>query len=483
MPDTHRPAASSDPAKALAQFWRSNYRTEGNETNPLIQRFVSNRAQALFHEHQARGNYFTYRMSIPILGLDASAIFPKGEVMLPPSYVDFSYMWSQAGTPESALKAIREAATEELLAPYPPDLFTEVREVAAKKKFKRARSEDFDVLGVEGAQGGIGFVMLAHLNEGDEVIITDPGYMHFAPGPKVAGAVVSSLEMRPENGFRIDPDELKAKITNRTKMLVLCDPLNPFGTVNTEEELIEIAEICRRNKVLIFNNITHGTHRTDPNAIHHPLASLSDKTNTDHVVSVTGISKGYALAGLRVGFLAGHPDVIRGEALLRMEVTKMHINPLSQYGALAALNDTDYVEEATGYCRRNIALIKEAVAASDGVTMPVDPQYGFCTMLDVKETGVTAQELTVALFKLGFGVIPGDACGDSGASSYIRINYSQKNPDGPQRFAEALPEAIKDAQSGKYAQGVIDFFRVANTPRGQRIIAEIEERRQKRAGK
>lgn len=465
-----------DPAKSLAQFWRSNYRTDGLETNPLIQRFSSNRAQALFHEHQARGNYFTYRMSLPILGLDPAKIFPNGEVMLPSDYFDFSYMWSQAGTPKSALDAIKSAVTEEYLAMYPPDLYTEVRNAAAEIKFKRPRGEDFDVLGVEGAQGGIGFVMLSHLNEGDEVIITDPGYMHFAPGPKVAGAVTSALPMRAENNFRIDPDELAARITNRTKMLVLCDPLNPFGTVNTKDELIAISEICRRNNILIFNNITHGTHRTNPDAEHVPLASLHGEIDTDHVVSVTGVSKGYALAGLRIGFLAGHPDVIRGEALLRMEVTKMHINPLSQFGALAALRDKEYVETSTGYIRRNLDIIKAGIENCPGVSIPVDPDYGFCMMLDVSQTGVTAQELTVALFKLGFGVIPGDACGDVGATSYLRLNYSQKNPAGPKNLVDALPDAIRDAQRGNYADGVISFFRQANTARGQRIIQEIEDR-------
>ena len=477
------PSQKNDLSQGLAFFWKKDYASEGRETNPLIQRYMSNRTKALIYNHQGLGNYFTYRHAIPILGKDPKEIFKGGQLLLPDEYVDLGYMWSQAGPPESALQAIRDNVTEEVVAPYPPDLFTALRDAAAEIKFKRPRSDDFDVLGAEGAQGGIGYTFMAHLDPGDEVIITDPSYMHFYPGPNIEGAVVNPIPLRPENGFRLDPDEVKARINNRTKMLILCDPLNPFGTVQTREELIEIAKICHRNNVLIFNNITHGTHRTDPEAEHIPLASLYNEVETEHVVSTTGLSKGYALATLRMGFIAGHPSVLKGQAMLRMEVTKIHINALSQHAALAALNDFDYVEQSTEVMRRNLRIVKEAVSRSDGVTLAVEPKYGFCTCLDVSGTGVTAQELTVALFNQGFCVIPGDAMGDNGATKYIRLNYSQKDATKLERFRDSLDAAVRDAQRGAYADGVKDFFRKVGTERGARIVEEIESRQQRLSGR
>lgn len=470
------PVEIADLDEGLAFFWRKRYRVAGRETNPLVQRFVSNRTKALYYEHQALGNYFTYRHAIPILGIDPKTIFRDGKLKLPEHYVDFGYMWSQVGPPKSALDAIRAHVDEETISPYPPDLFTPLRDLAAEVKFQCPRSDRFDVLGTEGAQGGIGYTFMAHLDPGDEVIVTDPSYMHFGAGPKIEGAIVTPIPLRPGNGFRLDPDDVKAKITNRTKMLVLCDPLNPFGTIQTKNELIEISEICRRNGVLIFNNITHNTHRTNPNAQHYPLHALHRELDLDHVVACTGISKGYALAGLRVGFLAGHPDVLKGAAMLRMEVTKIHINPLGQYAAMAALADSAYVEQATHIVRRNLEIIKRAVAKTDGVHLAAEPQYGFCLCLDVGGTGVTAQELTVALFKEGFCVIPGDAMGDVGATRYLRMNYSQRDPAGLERFADRLGDAVKDAQRGAYAEGVKAFYRKVNTERGQRIIEEIKAR-------
>jgi aspartate/methionine/tyrosine aminotransferase len=257
---------------------------------------------------------------------------------------------------------------------------------------------------------------------------------------------------------------------------VLCDPLNPFGTVQTKDELIEISELCRRNNVMIFNNFTHNTHQTDPEAEQFPLHALHEELDLSHVVACTGISKGYALASLRVGFLGGHPDVLKAAAMLRMEVTKIHINPLGQYAAMAALSDRDYVTQATALVRRNLGIVKRAVARAEGVELAVEPRYGFCLCLDVAGTGVTAQELTVALFKQGFCVIPGDATGDVGATRFIRMNYSQRDPAGLERFTEQLGEAVRDAQRGAYAEGIKAFYRKVGTARGQRIIDEIESR-------
>lgn len=467
----------TDLSEGLAFFWKKQFDTQDREVSALVQRFVANRAKALFHHHQALGNYFTYRHAVPILNIDPKEIFVGGKLSLPDSYTDLGYMWSQAGPPASALQAMRDNLTPEAVAAYPPDLLHSLREAAATIKFRRPRSPRFDVMGTEGAQGGIGYTFLSFLDPGDEVIITDPAYMHFAPGPEIEGAVVRRIPLGPHNGFRIDPDELKSMLSTRTKMVVLCDPLNPFGTVQTKDELIAISELCRRNGILIFNNITHGTHRTDPDAEHIPLTSLHEEIDVDHVISTTGVSKGYALAGTRIGFLAGHPDLLKAPAALKMEITKIHNNLIGQYGALAALHDESYVETSTAIIRRNLQLVRQAVAQTDGVRLPVEPQYGFCLCLDVAECGVTAQEVTVALFKMGFCAIPGDALGEVGATRYLRINYSHADASRIERFAEALPAAIRDAQVNDYGDGVIAFYRQVGTGRGQRIINEIEERR------
>ena len=111
----------------------------------------------------------------------------------------------------------------------------------------------------------------------------------------------------------------------------------------------------------------------------------------DHVVSVSGMSKGYGMPAIRVGFMAGHPALLRGAFLTKMEITKIHINYPGQYAALAAMRDPEYITTSTEIIRRNYAHIEETVARTPGVLIPVKPAYGFCMMIDVSGAGVTAQ--------------------------------------------------------------------------------------------
>jgi aspartate/methionine/tyrosine aminotransferase len=179
---------------------------------------------------------------------------------------------------------------------------------------------------------------------------------------------------------------------------------------------------------------------------------------------------------MRVGFMAGHPALLRGAFLTKMEITKIHINYPGQYAALAAMQDTDYVAASTEIIRRNYAHIEETVARTGGVSIPVKPAYGFCMMIDVSGAGVTAQEVTVGLLKEKIAAIPADGLGDVKAADYLRLNYSHPDIACFERFREALPKAIEEAQAGLYAEAVIGFFDRAGTARGKAIIDKVSSR-------
>ena len=442
----------------------------------LQETFLSDKAKTLLYHPQGMGNYFTFKSAVDILGLDWDRLLPNGVYnVTDEDYYDMGYMANHIGPSELAIKAMKDHSTLEELRVYPPDLFPELKAVAAKHKFGREISDDFTVLGVEGAQGGIGYTYMTFLNPGDEVITTDPAYFHFVPGAEVFGATIKAIKLGAHNGYKLDPKEVEAAITPKTKMIVVCDPINPFGVVATKEELLAIAEIARKNNILVFNNVTHNTHKTDPTAQQIPMASLhTSETPMDHVISVSGISKGYGMPALRVGFMAGHPALMRGAFLLKMETTKIHINYPGQYAALAAMEDHDYVERSTEIIRRNYKHIEETVAMTDGVSIPVKPQYGFCMIIDVSGTGVSAQEISTALLKYKIATITGDGLGDVGATEYIRLNYSHPDIKCVEQFREVLPNAIADAKTGMYRQAVIDFFEKTGTVRGKEIIKKLK---------
>ncbi len=438
---------------------------------------LSERVRSVMESPHGMWNYMSYRDAINILGLDAGEIYANGRIDLDPrTWADFGWMTCFAGPPESAVIAMRENTSGENVNPYSPDLLSSLREAAAGIKFGRPRGGSFEVIGVEGSQAAISYTLETFINPGDEVIITDPGYFHFTSSILMAGGVPVRIPLGPGNGYRMKPEEVEKHITPRTKAVIVCDPLNPFGTVQSGNELFALIEMTRAKGIVIINDITHGTHRVNPESLHIPMSSLYGETNTDNVVSTFSVSHGYGMAGVRIGFLAGHPDVMRACLVTKVALTRINTNLIAQHGALAAIKDGAYVAESEAIIRRNYGLIKKIVAGSPGVSIPVGPDYGFSMVIDVSGAGTTAQELTVALFKQRVAVYPGDGLGDVGATGYIRLNISRPDAWAFEHLGESLPKAIAEARSGMYREGVIKFFESRRNERARDIVRKIKEK-------
>ena len=469
--------------------WGRSYQTKGKLLSLDMKRYIGTRAKPLFYHPQGMGNYFTYREAIDVLGWEHTDVYKGGRIDLDPQdWSDLGWMCSYIGPPASAVEEMKRRCVAENFGPYPPDLISELRDLAAVEKFGRERGDDFEVIGVEGAQGGIGYTYLTYLSPGDEIIMPDPIYFHFAPAALMAGATPVQIPLGPHNGYRLSPDEVRKHINLRTKMIVVCDPINPFGTTQTKQELIDIVNMAREHDILVFNNITHNTHQLDPNVTQYPIASLYKEVDTTNVISTSGMSKGHGMAAIRLGFLAGHPDLLKAAAMMKMEITKIHTNLLGQYGALAALKDEAYVERSQVIMRRNLAHVVESAKLwqKQGyqVTIPVMPKYGFSMVLDIGKTGVTAQELCVGLFKRHVALYAGDGLGEVGASTTIRINLSRPDIWAYDKLRDEMIPSIIESRTGVYADKIIQFFEEGETPRGLRIAGEIREfQRQRRSAK
>ncbi len=186
------------------------------------------------------------------------------------------------------------------------------------------------------------------------------------------------------------------------------------------------------------------------------------------------MSHGYGMAGVRIGFLAGYTELIRACLITKTSLTRLNTNIIAQYGALAALKDNDYVKESRDIIRRNYGLMKGIVNETEGISIPVEPKYGFSMIIDVSKTGVTAQELTVALFKRNIAVYPGDGLGDIGATDFIRLNISRPDIWAFEHFKKSLPDAIAEAKSGVYRKSVIRFFEQKKTERARKVVKKIK---------
>jgi aspartate/methionine/tyrosine aminotransferase len=429
---------------------------------------VSRRARAVLSDPQGFGNYMTYRDAYRILGWDPAEIYRDGQIALDRTeWADLGWMANHIGPSPRAVAAMREAATAERLGPYSPDLDAALRERIAVGLFGRPRDGGFEVIGTEGAQAGVGYAAQACLDPGDEVVCTDPGYFHFVPSFRLAGAVPVFVRLGPGNGWRLDPDEVAAAIGPKTKMIVVCDPVNPFGTVQTREELEALLRLSAERRVVLLADSTHAAHRVDPSAEHHHLAALAAGHPDATVLVTSGFAHGYGLAGARIGALGGPPDLVRACLQVKIAVVRLNTSVVAQAGAAAALEDDAWLAHGEEVVRSNLGRLR-AIAPP-----VVDPAYGFSCVVDCAPWGVSAQELTVALCARKVAVYPGDGLGEVGATTTIRLNLSDPNVQALRRFADALPEAVDEARSGIYREGVRAFFLSTGTDRGRRLAALI----------
>jgi aspartate/methionine/tyrosine aminotransferase len=431
---------------------------------------LSERLRRIQASHHAMWNYVTYRDAIALLGLEPTAIYPEGSTRLDPTeWADLGWLTCFSGPPASAVEAMRAAATAESLNQYTPDLIEPLRDAAASA-FGRERDSGFEVVGAEGTQAAVALSLMASVDPGDEVIVSDPGYFHIPSAVLAAGGVPVAVPIGAGTGFRLDPDDVARAITRSTRAICIVDPVNPYGTVQTRDELTALAELADRHGLLLIHDVTHAPLAIDPDS---EFASLPALDLTERAVAAMSVSHCYGMAGARIGFLGGQPGFVRGCLQLKAALTRLNTNLISQRGALAALTDESYLAGAEGTIRGNLAHLERTLDDVPGVRLVVRPQRGLACALDVSGTGASGQELMVALFARRVAVYPGDGLGDTGAASTIRINLSRPDAWAMEHLRAVLPEAVEEAASRRWREEVVSLLERKGTERASRLARQI----------
>jgi aspartate/methionine/tyrosine aminotransferase len=440
--------------------------TEAGRTGPAS----SERLRRVRASHHGMWNYVTYRDAIGLIGLDPEAIYPGGTTRLDPSeWADLGWLTCFAGPPGAAVEAMREAVSAESLNQYTPDLIEPLRDAAAGL-LGRPRDGGFEVVGTEGAQAGLALALMASVDLGDEVIVSDPGYFHLPSAIIAAGGVPVRVPIGLESGFRLDPDAVEATITARTRAVCLVDPVNPYGIAHPDDELEAFARLAERHELLLLHDVTHGPLAIDPDSTFRPLPASG---LTENAVAVLSVSHCWGMAGARLGFLAGPPGFVRGCLQLKTALTRLNTNLISQHGALAALRDDEYLRSAERTIRSNLAHLEETLRGVEGARLAVRPERGLSCAVDVSQTGASAQELMVALFARRVAVYPADGLGETVATTAIRLNLSRPDSWAMEHFRAVLPEAIDEAASGRWREPVAGLLERKGTVQAARLAATV----------
>lgn len=298
----------------------------------------------------------------------------------------------------------------------------QLREAACgylKRRFTLEYDPKKELLITVGGSEAIDIAIRALVEPGDEVLVVEPSFVCYTPITELTGGVPVPIATRAEDAFRLTPEQLKAAITPRTKLLILPFPNNPTGAVMRRAHLEAIAGVLRGTGIMVLSDeiyaeLTYGDER------HISFAEIDGMK--ERTILVQGFSKSYAMTGWRLGYAAGPAPVIK-------QMTKIHQFSImcapttSQYAAVEALRNGDAdIEEMRGqYDMRRRLLV-------DGLNrMGLDcfsPEGAFYVFPSIRSTGLSSSDFCMRLLEAErVAVVPGDAFGESG-EGFVRISYS-----------------------------------------------------------
>lgn len=257
----------------------------------------------------------------------------------------------------------------------------ELRE-AICEKFRRDNDLDYrpeQVVCSNGAKQSLALALHALCDEGDEVLIPAPHWVSYPEMARFAGAEPVIVSTDVEDQYRLTPEALDRALTDRIRVLVLCSPSNPTGSVYPPQELEALAEVLRRYEhVYVVSDEIYEHVRYDVE--HRAFASLRDMK--DRTITVNGFSKAYAMTGWRLGYMAAPQPIADASAKIQGQLTSAP-SSISQKAGVAALNmSSEPVDDMVSAFRRRRDHVLDRLRQIDGVRCPT-PQGAFYLYPDV----------------------------------------------------------------------------------------------------
>lgn len=274
------------------------------------------------------------------------------------------------------------------------------------------------VLVTTGVSEAIDLALRALLEPGDEVIVTQPCYVSYAPCVELAYGKPVIVECHPEDGWQVDPERLEAACNERTKALLINYPSNPTGATLSKEVLERLVELAVKWDFVILSDEVYAELTFEGD--HTAVGSLPGAA--DHVLTLSGFSKAWAMTGLRLGYAAGPTDIIA--AMTKIHQYTMLCAPITaQIGGIEALAgpSDEMRQQLREYGRRRRVFctgLKEL-----GFPL-VEPSGAFYAFPDIRWTGLSSQEFCKRLLmEKEVATVPGDAFGTAG-DGYIRCAFA-----------------------------------------------------------
>ncbi len=327
---------------------------------------------------------------------------------------DFDTPWHVR---ESTVFALERGATH-----YTSNLgYIELRQAIARyveRTFAAKYNPESEILITVGVSEALDLALRALINPGDEVLYHEPCYVSYRATVLFAHGTPVEVETRAENGFRLTRAMLEAKVTPRTKVLMLNFPNNPTGAIMSRADLEEIAAFARERDLIVITDEIYSELTYD--TVHTSIASLPGMR--DRTLFLHGFSKAWAMTGFRLGYACGPADLV--EAMMKIhQYTMLCASSLSQKAALEALTrpHTDVSEMVSEYRRRRNYI---AGAFEDMGLECHRPLGAFYAFPSVSKFGLSSKDFALRLLQEErVAVVPGAAFGKCG-EGFVRCAYA-----------------------------------------------------------
>ena len=281
-----------------------------------------------------------------------------------------------------------------------------------------------EILVTTGCSEALDLACRATIDPGDEVIMTDPHYVAYPVCVSLAGGIPVPIPTYEKNNFEIMPEDIKKKLTPKTKAILLSYPSNPTGAVMPREILMQIAELAVKHDLVVISDEIYA--RLVYGVEHTCMATLPGMR--ERTILIGGFSKTFAMTGWRVGYTAANPDFI--EAMLKVHQYTMMCAPImGQIAAIEALkesNNQEVEDMLAEYNRRRRVMVK---GFRDLGLSCFEPKGAFYAFPSIKSTGMTSEEFAEGLLKEEkVAVVPGSVFGNAG-EGYLRCCYATSLPE------------------------------------------------------
>lgn len=360
--------------------------------------------------------------------------------------VDLSLGEPDFDTPQH-IKDAAKKAVDDNWSHYPPVAgYLDLRE-AICHKFKRDNALDYlpeNIIVSTGAKQSLANAVLAVVDRGDEVIIPTPYWVTYSEIVKLGEGVVKLVPTSIENKYKITAEQLEAAITDKTRLFIFSSPCNPTGSVYSKDELEALANVFRKHPAVfiisdeIYEYINYvGKHES--------IAQFDDLK--DRIIIINGLSKGFAMTGYRLGYIAAHTDVAKACDKLQGQFTS-GANAVTQRAAIVALSGSlkptqEMLHEFERRKKRVMELLKTIpgmeCAEPDGAFYVFPVVKDYFGKKDGEELIKDADDLCMYLLnKAHVSTVTGRAFGDPDCIRISFANSMEKIEEGFRRIKEAL---------------------------------------------